>query len=202
MNRIYRQGECVIPIILASASPYRAALLKRLNIPFESIAPDIDETMLEHEDVRRMVERLAEAKAKGIPALPSGSIVIGSDQAAILAGKIVGKPGDHAAAVSQLQNASGKTMHFHTGLCVWDSARNETQIDCVECLVKFRTLSLGEIDRYLLVERPYDCAGSFKSEGYGITLLESISGGDATALIGLPLIRLCAMLRQTDIRLP
>lgn len=149
-----------------------------------------------------MVERLAEAKAKGIHALPPGSIVIGSDQAAMLVDKIVGKPGDHAAAVAQLQEASGKTMHFHTGLCVWDSGRNETQIDCVECLVKFRTLRPDEIDRYLLQERPYDCAGSFKSEGYGITLLESITGGDITALIGLPLIRLCAMLRQTGIRLP
>jgi septum formation protein len=166
------------------------------------MAPAIEETRLAHENVRQMVERLAEAKAKGIPALPPGSIVIGSDQMATLADKIVGKPGNHAAAAAQLQEASGKIMHFHTGLCVWDSDRNETWIDSVECLVKFRTLTTEEIDRYLLQERPYDCAGSFKSEGYGITLLESITGGDATALIGLPLIRLCAMLRQTGFKLP
>ena len=195
-------GESVITIILASSSRYRASLLKRLNIPFQAINPHIDEARLNGESARSMVERLSIAKARAIHELPKGSLVIGSDQAAVLNEKIIGKPGNHPAALAQLLEVSDRIIHFYTGLCVWNNTDDTVQVDCIECAVKFRCLTKAEINRYLLQEQPYDCAGSFRSEGYGITLFESISGSDPTALIGLPLIRLSAMLRNAGLHLP
>ena len=177
-------------------------MLKRLNIPFQAINPHIDEGRLEGESARSMVERLSIAKARAIHNLPQGSLVIGSDQAAVLNEKIIGKPGNHSAALAQLLEVSDRIIRFYTGLCVWNNTDDTVQVDCIECAVKFRYLTNEEINRYLLHEEPYDCAGSFRSEGYGITLFESISGSDPTALIGLPLIRLSAMLRHAGLHLP
>jgi septum formation protein len=190
------------PIVLASTSPYRRQLLQRLRIPFEVQAPGVDETASAGERPEQIARRLSLAKAGAVAALRPDALVIGSDQTATLDGiGTIGKPGTHERAVAQLRAASGRTLVFHTGLCLW-RPDGPPLLDCVDTHVRFRRLDDDEIERYLLAETPYDCAGSAKSEGLGATLLEAQDGPDPSALVGLPLIRLAAMLRQVGLQLP
>jgi septum formation protein len=190
------------PLILASTSPYRRELLQRLRIPFETVAPGVDETPRPAEPAHALARRLSLEKARAVAERRPDALVIGSDQAATLDGvATIGKPGTHARAVAQLRAASGRTLVFHTGLCLWRPGAPPI-VDCVDTRVRFRALSDEEIERYLWAETPYDCAGSAKSEGLGITLLDAQEGPDPTALVGLPLIRLSAMLREAGLRLP
>ncbi len=189
-------------LVLASTSPYRRLLLERLGLPFTAVAPGVDETGSAREPVTALVQRLARAKAQVVAARHPDALIIGSDQAAERDGEILGKPGDHAEAVKQLQAASGKYMKFHTGLCLWDSRSGNCQEYVDQTRVVFRQLAADEIERYLQAEKPYDCAGSFKSEGLGITLFQAIESSDPTALIGLPLIALCRMLRSAGVQFP
>jgi len=189
-------------LILASSSRYRRELLSRLGLPFESLSPEIDEQPGPGESAATVARRLAREKAQAIARQHPDAVIIGSDQTATIDGsQIIGKPGTHDRAVAQLKSASGKTLTFHTGLCVWQ-AGEEPLLDCVPTFVRFRELSDAEIERYLRTEQPYDCAGAAKSEGLGVSLLLSQDGSDPTALIGLPLIRLCDMLRQRGFELP
>jgi septum formation protein len=189
------------PIILASTSPYRKELLGRLNLSFGTAAPDIDESRLENEPAYDLVRRLSEAKARAVGATHEG-LIIGSDQVATHGESILGKPGDHETAMQQLRQLSGEHVTFLTGLCLLNSMTGETQLDVVPFSVVFRRLGEDQIDRYLRHEQPYNCAGSFKSEGLGITLFERMEGDDPTALIGLPLICLTGMLANAGISLP
>ena len=183
-------------LILASSSPYRQELLARLRLPFEDVAADVDETPLPHEPIADLATRLAALKAETILARHPDALVIGSDQVGTLDGVTpIGKPGTLERARLQLQAASGRTMHFHTALAL--RGRGLAPIDDAVCVeVAFRRLTLTEIDRYLALEDVLNCAGSARCEGLGISLLESIRTDDPTALIGLPLIRLSAHLRQ------
>jgi len=181
-------------LILASTSPFRRALLMRLGLPFTIQAPEVDETGLPDEEAPRLVARLAEQKARAIAQSAPAALIIGSDQAAVLDGDIIGKPGDHRRAVAQLQRASGRTVIFYTGLCLLDSASDQCQVAVEEFRVVFRPLTATMIEAYLQREQPYQCAGSFKSERLGIALFERLEGDDPTSLIGLPLIRLTRML--------
>ena len=181
-------------LILASTSPFRRDLLARLALPFRAQAPEVDETRLPGETAPELVARLAERKAAAVAWQEPAALIIGSDQVAVLDGTIIGKPGDHERAVAQLQQASGRTVVFHTGLCLLDSASGGRQIAVEEFRVAFRVLTTAMIERYLRREQPYQCAGSFKSEGLGIALFERLEGADPTSLIGLPLIRLTRML--------
>ncbi|MDB5908901.1 MAG: Maf-like protein [Massilia sp.] len=191
-------------LILASSSPYRRELLARLQLPFEAIAPDIDEAPLPGEQPEATALRLARAKAAAVAARAPASIVIGSDQVATLDGEQIGKPGDHARALAQLQKMRGRRVVFHTALCVWDSRASAltgpAQLENVQTVVTFRDLPDAELAAYLRIEQPYDCAGSAKNEGLGIALLERIDSSDPTALTGLPLIALTAMLRKAGVR--
>lgn len=189
-------------LILASTSPYRRGLLERLRLPFSTVSPDCDETPRPGEDPGALVQRLAEAKARSVAANAGDAVVIGSDQVAALGDRILTKPGDHATAVEQLGACSGKTVRFHTGLSVVDSGTGATTTECVDFHVAFRPLTTEEIERYLRTEQPYDCAGSIRSEGYAIALFERMEGEDPNALVGLPLIRLAALLRQAGFALP
>jgi len=189
------------PLVLASTSPFRRELLTRLGISFETAAPDIDESPRTDETPDALVRRLSEAKARAIGESCSG-LIIGSDQVATNGTDILGKPGTHERAVAQLQQLSGKTVTFHTGLCLLNSDSGELQLDVVPFRVVFRQLDGEQIERYLQHDRPYNCAGSFKSEGLGITLFERMQGDDPTALVGLPLIRLTTMLASAGIVLP
>jgi len=189
-------------LILASTSSHRRLLLERLGLPFTAVAPGVDETRSFREPVDALVKRLSRAKAEAVAAKHPGALVIGSDQAAEREGEILGKPGDHVTATAQLKAASGKYMKFHTGLCLWDGRTGACQEYVDQTRVAFRKLSDGEIERYLDAEKPYDCAGSFKSEGLGITLFEGIESNDPTALVGLPLIALCRFLRTAGMPLP
>lgn len=185
-----------VTLVLASTSPYRRELLSRLGLPFSVASPDTDESPLPGETAEALALRLAEAKARAVaPAYPQ-ALIIGSDQVAIANGKIYGKPGTHERAVAQLQELSGQSVNFYTALCLYDSRNDSRQICGVPTQVKFRSLSNSEIENYLAREPAYNCAGSAKSEGLGIALLDSLSGDDPNALVGLPLIALCAMLRQ------
>ncbi len=186
-------------LILASTSPYRRALLERLRLPFSTSKPGVDETRLPNESAEQMVCRLAQAKAEAVAFEYPEAWVIGSDQCAVLDEHILGKPGTHARAFEQLEAASGKQVVFHTGLCVMRRASGFMRVVNVPFSVHFRELTTCEIEHYLQREQPYDCAGSFKSEGLGITLFESMQGDDPTSLIGLPLIALCAMLREAGL---
>ena len=192
-------------IILASGSVYRQQLLSRLNFSFDVMAPDIDETALEGESPKMTALRLAEQKARAIARLVPDAIIIGSDQVACLNHQPIGKPGNHASALSQLQRMRGNRVIFHTALCVLQPALAhkgaEPLIQLQECptTVVFRDLPDAELDAYLHIEQPYDCAGSAKNEGLGITLLESIESSDPTSLTGLPLIALTGMLRQAGV---
>lgn len=187
------------PIILGSTSPFRKAILEKLGIPFVCHAPNLDETAKPDETAEQLVERLAVEKAQAVANDFQQGLVIGSDQMALVDGQILGKPEDHAAAVKQLAFSSGKVVTFYTGLCLLDAATGEYQ-SCVEPFeVHFRQLSHAEIENYLKVERPYNCAGSFKSEGLGIALFSKLLGDDPNTLIGLPLIRLIAMLAEQGV---
>ncbi len=186
-------------IILASTSPYRRALLERLQLPFETTAPDIDETPQANETPQALVERLAIAKAKTVAEKSENALVIGSDQVAVHNGEIVGKPRDHDHAVEQLRGASGNTITLYTGLALINSESGSTQSGVVPYRVVFRTLTDEQIEYYLRKEQPYDCAGSVKSEGLGISLLARFEGDDPNTLIGLPLIRLVAMLENEGV---
>ena len=189
-------------LILASTSAYRRELLQRLRLPFDTQAPGVDESPLPDETPEQIARRLSQEKARAVALKHPGALVIGSDQTASIDGvHTVGKPGTHARAVAQLRAASGRELVFYTGLCLWRPDA-PALIDCISTRVRFRDLSDDEIERYLLAETPYDCAGSAKSEGLGVTLMQSQEGPDPTALIGLPLMRLAAMLRESGVRLP
>ena len=189
------------PLILGSTSRYRKELLARLRIPFETAAPDVDETPHNNESPKDLALRLALAKARAVALKHPEAIVIGSDQVADLEGTPLGKPGNHANAILQLQRMRGKTVIFQTALSVVCIASGYERTDLAAVKVKFRDLSDAEIESYLRAEEPYDCAGSAKSEGLGIALLEFIENDDPTALIGLPLIRTCQMLREAGVKL-
>ena len=187
------------PLILGSTSRYRYELLSRLRIPFDVVAPDVDETPLAGESPLALASRLALAKAHAVAKLHPDAVVIGSDQVADLNGEPLGKPGNHARAVQQLQRMSGQTVVFQTAVAVVCHATSFEQMEVAAVRVRFRDLSDAEIEAYLQAEQPYDCAGSAKSEGLGIALLDAIDNDDPTALIGLPLIRTCRMLRDAGI---
>jgi septum formation protein len=187
-------------LILASSSAYRRELLGRLHLPFEAIAPHIDETPLPGEAPEATALRLARAKAEAIALLHPGALVIGSDQVATLDGEQIGKPGDHPRALAQLQTMRGREVVFHTALCLWDGrVLDSVQVENVQVFVRFRDLQDVELDAYLRIEQPYDCAGSAKNEGLGIALIERIDSSDPTALTGLPLIALTGMLRRAGV---
>jgi len=191
-------------LILASSSAYRRELLQRLGLPFEAIAPEIDETPREGEPPQATALRLAQEKAQAVARLHPGALVIGSDQVATLDHLQIGKPGDHARALAQLQLMRGREVVFHTALCLWDGRIDDpalaAQVENVQVRVAFRDLPDHELDAYLRIEQPYDCAGSAKNEGLGIALLERIQSDDPTALTGLPLIALTGMLRKAGVR--
>jgi septum formation protein len=189
------------PVVLGSTSRYRRELMERLRIPFSVTAPDVDETPQTGETPRQLALRLALAKAQAVAALHPQAVVIGSDQVADLAGQPLGKPGEHTRAVQQLRQMRGQTVIFQTALAVVCRATGFEAVDLAEVRVVFRDLSDDEIEAYLQAEKPYDCAGSAKSEGLGIALLESIDNDDPTALIGLPLIRTARLLRQAGVKL-
>ena len=189
------------PVVLGSSSRYRRELMERLRIPFSVAVPDVDETPHAGETPRNLALRLALAKAHAVAQLHPEAVVIGSDQVADLGGQPLGKPGEHARAVQQLRQMRGKTVIFQTALAVVCLSTGFEQVDLAEVRVVFRDLSDEEIEAYLQAEKPYDCAGSAKSEGLGIALLESIDNDDPTALVGLPLIRTSRLLRQAGIKL-
>lgn len=188
-------------IILASSSPFRKALLERLELPFEVDAPDIDESMRPGESPRAYVERLAVEKASVVAARHRKGLVIGSDQAAVHDGRIVGKPSSHSEAVEQLLYASGNTITLYTGLALVNAETRHLQCDVVPYTVHFRDFDRDIIERYLEREQPYGCAGSLRAEGLGVALLSGFEGDDPNALIGLPLIRLVDMLKNEGIRI-
>jgi septum formation protein len=188
-------------LILGSSSRYRKELLSRLNIPFEVAAPEVDETPRLNETPRDLALRLALAKARAVASKYPEAVVIGSDQVADLEGQALGKPGNHANAVKQLQRMRGKTVIFQTALSVICLATGFEQTDLATVKVSFRDLTDAEIESYLQAEEPYDCAGSAKSEGLGIALLAAIDNDDPTALVGLPLIRTCHMLSAAGVKL-
>lgn len=188
-------------LILASSSPYRRALLARLKIPFEAISPDVDETPEPGETPERMVERLSREKARKVAHAHREALVIGSDQVAVYNGQIVGKPHDHDKAVAQLKEASGRTVVLYTGLVLRNAATGGEQCEVVPYRVTFRQLTDELIESYLKKEQPYSCAGSVKSEGLGIALLEKFDGDDPNTLIGLPLIRLVRMLENEGVKI-
>ncbi len=190
------------PIILASSSPYRCSLLQRLGLDFDTVSPDIDESPRSGETPEQLVRRLAAAKAARVSEQAPRALIIASDQVAELDGTVLTKPGDRDSARRQLQRQSGQTVRFLTGLCVLNAAEERSHTDCIPVSVRFRELEAVEIERYLDHEAPWDCAGAFKSEGLGIVLTRAIEGGDASALIGLPLIRLAEMLRREGVPLP
>jgi septum formation protein len=189
-----------IRLILGSSSTYRHELLSRLHLPFEVIVPNIDETALPGEAPEATALRLAHDKAGAVAAIAPGALVIGSDQVATLDGQQIGKPGNHENALKQLRQMRGRRVIFHTALCLWDGRNTEraphVQIENVQTSVTFRDLPDHELDAYLRIEQPYDCAGSAKNEGLGIAILEKIESTDPTALTGLPLIALTGMLRK------
>ncbi|WP_061240345.1 nucleoside triphosphate pyrophosphatase [Ectopseudomonas composti] len=190
-------------LLLASSSPYRRELLERLQLPFTWQSPSIDETRQSGEAAIDLVKRLAEEKARALAASHPDHLIIGSDQVAVLGdGQILGKPHDLPRAQQQLRAASGSSVTFLTGLALFNASNGNCQVDCVPFTVHFRPLSDTQILRYLLREQPFDCAGSFKSEGLGISLFRSTEGEDATSLVGLPLIRLVDMLLNEGVEIP
>ncbi len=186
-------------LILASTSRYRNELLQRLHVPFEVVAPDVDESALPGEAPAPLAERLALAKARAVAASFTNAVVIGSDQVAELDGAPIGKPHTHERAVAQLRTMSGRRVLFHTAVAVVRQDRGFARSLLASVAVTFRALGEAEIEHYLRVEQPYDCAGSAKCEGLGIALLAAIESDDPTALIGLPLIRTCALLREAGL---
>jgi septum formation protein len=188
-------------LILASSSQPRQLLLQRLGVPFTCHPPHIDETPHPGESLPQLVERLSIAKAKAVAQHYPNAVIIGSDQAAVIEGEtdFLGKPGDYDTAVAQLRRMSGRTVTFLAGLCVWNATHGTWQYHGEPTLVRFRELSLEENDSYLQRDQPYACCGSFKSESLGIALTIDIQSRDPSALIGLPLIALCKMLRQQNV---
>jgi len=186
-------------LILASTSRYRRELLERLRIPFRALAPETDETPLPGEAPAALAERLALAKAHALATAHPDAVVIGADQVADVDGVAIGKPGNHERATAQLRAMSGRTIVFQTALAVVRAATGFAEVRCVPVPVRFRTLSDAEIEFYLRTEQPYDCAGSAKCETLGIALLDAIESDDPTALIGLPLIQTCTLLRAAGL---
>lgn len=189
-------------LVLASTSPYRRELLARLGMPFETAAPGVDETPHAGEAPAATARRLAREKASALAHDFPDALIIGSDQVAELDHRPLGKPLTHVNAVQQLKLCSGRTVEFHTGLCLLHAATGTAQVGSVVNRVRFRQLDEGEIERYLRREQPYDCTGSAKVDALGIVLLEAVEGEDPNALIGLPLILLADMLRRAGLRLP
>ncbi len=188
-----------LPLVLASGSRYRAALLKQLQLEFSQASPDIDETPLSGETAEDYVNRLAAEKARALSAVYPSHWIIGSDQTCLLDGKITGKPGTSKKALEQLRSVQGKRVTFLTGLCLYNS-QTGAQYQMVEPFhVHFRTLTDEELGHYINIEQPLDCAGSFKVEGLGINLFSALEGRDANSLIGLPLIGLCDLMRQAGL---
>jgi septum formation protein len=182
------------PLVLASTSPFRRALLERLGIPFTTARPDVEEARGPGETPQEMVLRLAEAKARAVALAHLDALIIGSDQVACIDEMVLGKPGGRMRAIEQLTRSAGRQVVFYTGLCLLDAATGRAQTHCEPFRVHFRSLSREQIEGYLDREQPFDCAGSFKSEGLGIALFERLEGADPNALEGLPLIRLIRML--------
>lgn len=189
-------------LLLASSSSYRRELLSRLQVPFESSAPQIDETAFPDELPEQLVRRLACEKAQALASYNHDHLIIGSDQIAVLGQHILGKPHTLERATEQLKACSGNSVNFLTGLAVLDSKTEMTQVDCIKFTVHFRALTDQQIERYLTTEQPFDCAGSFKAEGLGISLFRATEGSDVTSLIGLPLIRLVEMLNESGLEIP
>jgi len=187
-------------LVLASTSPFRKQLLEKLGLEFITDSPDIDESRLEDETPEQLVARLAREKAMAVAARHPGSLIIGSDQVAVIDSEILGKPGGHDKAVAQLRVASGRRVTFLTGLCLYNSTTGDSQVEVVPFGVVFRELTESQIENYLKTEQPYNCAGSFKSEAMGIALFEKLEGEDPNTLIGLPLIRLVRMLEAEGVR--
>ena len=185
-----------MPLVLASTSPFRKSVLEKLGVPFECHAPEVDETPQTGENPAQLVERLSIAKAQAVASHYQQGLIIGSDQVAVIDDEILGKPGNHENAVKQLERASGKTVTFLTGLALVNAANGSIQAEVVPFKVVFRTLTHSQIVNYLHAEQPYNCAGSFKSEGLGIALFERLEGEDPNTLIGWPLIRLIRMLEK------
>jgi septum formation protein len=187
------------PLVLASTSRYRRELLQRLRLPFEVRSPHVEETPLPGERPAAMAQRLALAKARAVAATAPHAVVIGSDQVADLQGQAIGKPGTHERAVAQLRTMSGREVVFHTAVAVVREDNGFARCLLAPVTVRFRALGDEEIERYLRLEQPYDCAGSAKSETLGIALLEAIESDDPTALVGLPLIRTAQLLREAGL---
>ena len=189
-------------LVLGSTSPFRYEVMKKLHIPFTTAAPNIDETPLLNEQPLSMIRRLTRLKAQAVAKTHPNSLIISSDQCSVLEGEIIGKSHHYDNAVRQLRNSSGKKVDFLTGLCVYDSTNDRYELDVIPFSVEFRVLTDEDIHRYIMHDQPFNCAGSFKSEGLGITLFKRLIGDDPNTLIGLPLIRLCEMLRNQGISLP
>jgi MAF protein len=192
----------MLPLLLASSSPYRRELLNRLRVPFVCASPDIDENRQPSEPASHLVKRLAREKAMALAERFPDHLIIGSDQVAVLGEQILGKPHTFERALEQLKASSGNSVSFLTGLALLNSRTGHCQVDCVPFTVHMRELDEARISRYLQAEQPYDCAGSFKAEGLGVSLFRSTEGPDATSLIGLPLIRLVDMLVNEGVVLP
>jgi len=189
-------------LVLASTSPFRREILHKLNIDFDVCAPNVDESRMLNETPQQLVTRLSEAKARAAGTHYSDALIIGSDQVAVLGNQVLGKPLNHENARHQLASASGNKVSFYTGICLFNSATGNTQVRCVPFHVYFRKLTDEQIERYLLAEQPYNCAGSFKSEGLGISLFEKFDGEDPNTLVGLPLIELIRMLASEGVIVP
>ncbi|MES2868778.1 MAG: nucleoside triphosphate pyrophosphatase [Pseudomonadota bacterium] len=192
----------MLPLLLASSSVYRRDLLARLRLPFSCSSPNIDESHRPDESALELVKRLSLEKARALADSHPQHLIIGSDQVAVLNGEIIGKPHTFDKARQQLLNASGASVTFLTGLTLLNSQTGNFQTDCIPFTVHMRTLSPKQIERYLLAEQPYDCAGSFKAEGLGVSLFQRTEGDDATSLVGLPLIRLIDMLLAEGVEIP
>ena len=190
------------PILLASGSVYRRELLARLRLPFDYAAPEIDESPRPNESGTALASRLAQQKAQALASRYPEHLIIGSDQVAVLDDQLIGKPGTFERAREQLRAASGRSVSFLTGLCLYNARSGRSQVDCIPFTVHFRELDDARIERYLRAEQPYDCAGSFKCEALGISLFRRTEGDDITSLVGLPLIRLVDMLEAEGIRIP
>jgi 7-methyl-GTP pyrophosphatase len=186
-------------LILGSSSPFRAELLAKLGLPFITASPNIDESAINDESAEQLVKRLSEQKALTIAIKHQSALIIGSDQVAILDGQVLGKPGNHKNAVKQLSASAGKTVRFLTGLALYNSQTKHMQSIVEPFEVSFKNLSAEQIEFYLQQEKPYQCAGSFKSEGFGISLFSKLSGDDPNSLIGLPLIKLIQLLAAEGI---
>lgn len=189
-------------LLLASSSPYRRELLSRLRLPFDHRSPDIDESRLPDEPAGQLVQRLARQKAEALAAAHPDHLIIGSDQVAVLGEHILGKPHTFERAMEQLLAISGRSVTFLTGLALLDTGTGKYQVDCVPFTVHMRELDEPRIARYLNAEQPFDCAGSFKAEGLGISLFRGTEGNDVNSLVGLPLIRLVDMLLEAGVQLP